>query len=338
MSQTPRYCSACGERLSPGDNFCAACGDSVTSQTEGHSPDEADTSGDASGYTKPAGGHEPGDGFAATRGGSATRDRTDGTTRDRTDRATRSPTGAATDDDGRWLRQRVADLRARGWEVTRDEGDRVELVDRGVGSIPAHLLIFFFTSGVGNLLYGWYSWTWGAPERLVTADGHEEVDSGGDGLGSLIAAVVALGVLGINAMLFMIALLAGVPSVAVSGLLFTLLLLVGTVVFRGDVDTTSLSKFGRERDVDEQQVRTPPESCATCGDRVIEGERREFADQFYLAGVPVQTYEKGSNTYCADCVADDRGPDDVDDLERELERLRTDADGQSRASRERERP
>ncbi len=314
MSRTPRYCSACGERLSPGDNFCAACGESVTSR-ETHARDGVDTPSDAGGYREPAG----------DDGGGP-----------RTD-PTRHRRGAATDDDRRWLRQRVADLRARGWEVTRNNGDRVALVDRGVGSIPAHLLVFAFTGGMGNLLYGWYSWTWGAPERFVTADGHEEVDEGGDGVDTLIAAVVALGVLGINAVLFVIALLAGAPSVAVSGLLFTLLLLVGTVAFRTDVETASLSKFGREREVDEQQVRTPPESCAACGDRVIEGERREFADQFYLAGVPLRTYEKGSNTYCADCVADDRGPDDLADLERELERLRTDADGASRADRERER-
>ena len=328
MSRTPRYCSACGERLSPGDNFCAACGDSVTSQTERQSRDDPDSSGVTGRYTE-RGNHGTGDGVTSTG---------ESTTRPRTDRATPDPTGAATDDDSRWLRQRVADLRARGWEVTRDDGDRVELIDRGVGSIPAHLLIFFFTSGLGNLLYGWYSWTWGAPERLVTADGHEEVDEGGNGVGTLIAAVAAVGILGINAMLFFVALLAGAPSVAVSGLLFTLLMIVGAVAFQNDVETASLSKFGRERDVDEQQVRTPPESCAACGDRVIEGERRRFTDRFYLAGVPLYTYEEGTNTYCDDCVADSRDPDDVADLERELERLRTDADGRSRANRERERP
>jgi len=336
MSSTPRYCSACGERLSPGDNFCAACGESVTSdaRAERRPTDGVDTAtgtgpaGETSGVGDAgrAGDQSTGgvghSGNQSTSGGfAATRDRAD----------------AATDDDRRWLRQRVADLRARGWEVTHDDGDRVELIDRGVGSIPGHLLIFLFTSGLGNLLYGWYSWTWGAPERLVTADGHEEVEEGGNGVATLIAAVAALGLLGINGMLFLVALFAGAPSVALSGLLFTLMMLVGAVAFQTDVDTTSLSTFGRERDVDSERVRTPPESCAACGDRVIEGERRRFTDRFYLAGVPLRTYEEGTNTYCADCVADSRDPDDVADLERELERLRTDDSLHDHGGPERER-
>lgn len=292
MSETPRYCSACGERLSPGDNFCPGCGDPV-----GTAGDRAHAGGDRA--------HAGGD-----------RSRTAGDRR-------RDPSGAAaTADDRQWLRQRVADLRAQGWEVTYDDGDRVELVDRGVGSIPVHLVLFFVTSGLANLLYAWYSYTWGAPERLVTADGREEVDDD-NSIGTVLAVVAAAMLLGINGLLFAIAALAGVPEVALSALLLTVMAVGGAVAFRSDLDTESPSTFGRERRVETESVETPPESCAACGDRVVRGERREFADQFYLAGVPVRTYEKGSNTYCADCVADDRGPDDASDLERELRQLRT---------------
>ncbi|MEZ3142691.1 zinc ribbon domain-containing protein [Halobaculum sp. MBLA0143] len=289
MSETPRYCSACGERLSSGDNYCPACGDPVTATDS----ERARTGASGGGRRDP---------------------------------------GAATTDDRHWLSQRVADLRARGWKVTYDDGDRVELVDRGVGSIPVHLVLFFVSSGLANLLYAWYSYTWGAPKRIVTADGNEEVDDDSS-LGTALAVVAGVVLLGINGLLFAISLLVGVPQIAVSVLLFTVMAVAGTVAFRSDIDTESPSTFGRERRVETESVETPPESCAACDDRVVRGERREFSDKFYLAGVPVRTHEEGSNTYCADCVADNRGPDDASDLERELRQLRTDSRGRERPER-----
>jgi hypothetical protein len=211
-----------------------------------------------------------------------------------------------------------------GWEVTRDTGDRVVLVNKGIGSIPVHILLFFVSSGLANVLYGWYSWTMGAPKREVTADGSERVLNESS-LGSVVVGLVLLGLLGMNMLLLLIALVFGAELVAlVFGLLSLLVVGAGVGVTR-DVDTQSLSTFGRERSVSTESVRTPSEPCASCGSRVIEGERRTFTDRLYVAGLPVKTYKEGDNTYCAECAgnSDISGPDDID---AELENLRRERD------------
>lgn len=310
MSESPRYCATCGERLSPGDNYCSSCGEAVRRS--------GDSAAGRSGGERAAG---PTHGSEDT---SAAHGHTDaGTTRSRADAGTGR---SSTDDDRAWLRQRVADLRADGWEVTRDDGDRVRLVDRGIGSLPVHLLLFFLTSPVGNLLYGWYSWSYGAPEREVTAAGGDRLVGDGE-LFDRLAPLLAGLIVGFNAIVFVGLLLAGVPSVAFGVALFTLLLTVGAAFYTTDFDTASPGTFGRERSVETEHVRTPPESCAACGHRVLEGERRRFSDRLYLAGLPVKTYETGTNTYCADCVAESRDPDGADELEAELDRLRSETTG-----------
>ncbi|MEZ3114554.1 hypothetical protein RYH80_01260 [Halobaculum sp. MBLA0147] len=318
MSESPRYCATCGDRLSPGDNYCSSCGEAVRGATDsstGRGGDREIARGGAGAGGQRDSGGRVGDEPAGDRNWSDTR--------------THADTGAgrsSTDDDRAWLRQRVADLRADGWEVTRDDGDRVRLVDRGIGSLPVHLLLFFLTSPVGNLLYGWYSWSYGAPEREVTAAGGDRLVDDGDLVGRLAPLLTGL-IVGFNGLVFVGFLLAGVPSVAFGVALFTLLLTVAAAFYTTDLDTTSPGTVGRERSVETEHVRTPPESCAACGHRVLEGERRRFSDRLYLAGLPAKTYETGTNTYCADCVAESRDPDGADELEAELDRLRSETTG-----------
>lgn len=334
MPEAPRYCATCGERLSPGDNYCSSCGEAVRRSTESSTGrrvgERGETERHVGGDSEPETGERVGDGYTGTRstagraGGETTRSHVDtGTT---PNRAGTGSGPSSTDDDRAWLRRRVADLQADGWEVTRDDGDRVRLVDRGIGSLPVHLLLFFLTSPVGNLLYGWYSWSYGAPEREVTAAGGDRLVDDGDLVGRLAPLLAGL-IVGFNAIVFVGFLLAGVPSVAFGVALFTLLCTVGAAFYTTDFDTASPGTFGRERSVETEHVRTPPESCAACGHRVLEGERRRFADRLYLAGLPVRTYETGTNTYCADCVAESRDPDGADELEAELDRLRSETTG-----------
>lgn len=60
--------------------------------------------------------------------------------------------------------------------------------------------------------------------------------------------------------------------------------------------------FGRHQRVEEEVLRGGEKPCSVCFDPVEEGVEREFHDEFVLFGVPVYTYESGTNEYCGDCV------------------------------------
>lgn len=213
-----------------------------------------------------------------------------------------------TDADRAWLRRRVADFRARGWTVKHDHGDRVVLVDRGFGSLPVHALLLLLTGGIGNVLYAWYRHTSGAPRREVRADGTERSypDDAGFGVDLWTAAGATLGFLFVTAAAVVLAAgatsAASGPLVLVAGGLF-LAIALGVTYFplaarQGDVP---LSTVGRKRTVSTDRVRNPPEPCAACSDRVRSGVRRGYADRWYLAGLPLRTYESGENVYCRAC-------------------------------------
>ncbi|WP_313695207.1 hypothetical protein [Halorarum halobium] len=228
------------------------------------------------------------------------------------------PTAASADadpDDIAWLRRRVEDFRVRGWAVEHDHGDRVVLVDRGFGSLPVHLVLLVLTGGFGNLLYAWYRRTSGAPRREVRADGTERSYSHDAGLGvdPWTAAGATLGFLLVVAAAVTFA--AGAASVTsgpltlLSGGLFLAVAFAVTLfplaARQGDVPR---STHGRKRTVTTDRVRNPPERCAACGGRVRSGVRRGYADRWYLAGLPLRTYEEGENVYCRHCFEGSEGP------------------------------
>jgi len=75
------------------------------------------------------------------------------------------------DESERAFRRRVQDHLDAGWDIERDDGDRVVLAGRGIGSVGVHALLFVFTGGLGNLLYGWWHYSNLAERRrLVRGD------------------------------------------------------------------------------------------------------------------------------------------------------------------------
>ncbi|MFC6785961.1 zinc ribbon domain-containing protein [Halobaculum halobium] len=236
-------------------------------------------------------------------------------------------------EDRAWLRRRVDDLRANGWESVDDDGERVVLRKRGVGRLPVHVVLFLLTGGIGNLLYALYRYTSGAPRRVVYADGTERSLSGnGDG-GRDLATVTAAAVAGLfvfgGAVWVGAAVLANLSVFAavLGALAFVLSALVAVAIPQVARDgLESPGTFGTAQTVARERVRNPPEPCADCGRRVFRGEHRRYARRFYVAGVPVRTTASGENVYCADC-ADESGRSPVgDDVDAELARLRGDGE------------
>ncbi len=226
------------------------------------------------------------------------------------DRGERSSAESSTSTaDYRWLRRRTRDYTSEGWDVHRDDGDRVILIRRRFGSLPVHVLLLIFTGGLGNLLYAWYCYSPGASRVELRADGTERWADGRESGGSIRWSRVA----GISA--GVVLLLAAVTSIASGslvsvtvGILFLALfvLLIGRFLpFGPDFGPRrSVTTFGRKQTVDEDPVESGDVRCSQCGAPATGGVVRTFADRSYVAGFPVRTYEEGENEYCPTCAAD----------------------------------
>ena len=248
------------------------------------------------------------DGFGRDRDGFG-RDR-DGFDRDR-ERSGRDRESSRRNDEGwragrvsgrRDLRDRVNRLVAAGWTVERDDGDSVVLVDRGIGSLPAHVVLFFVTGGVGNALYGAYRLTAGAPRRALSTDTVDRPTDETTEFTRLLPLTLA-GVIAVVGVLSAASSAAtGNPVLGVIGLTLTVAI-TGVLLYAGDVGPPSdPTRFGRHRTVERERVETPAEPCVSCGDPAPRGERRRYTDRTYLAGVPIRTHEAGTNVYCVDCL------------------------------------
>ncbi|WP_323190225.1 hypothetical protein [Halostella sp. PRR32] len=64
-----------------------------------------------------------------------------------------------------------------------------------------------------------------------------------------------------------------------------------------------ITTFGRHQRVEETVLRGGERPCSVCFDPVEEGVERDYRDEFVVFGVPVYTYESGTNEYCRDCVS-----------------------------------
>jgi len=225
----------------------------------------------------------------------------------------RSTTGAAPGDgDRRAFRRRVNDYLQDGWEIQYDAGDEVVLVDRGFGSIGIHVLLFLFTSGFGNLLYGWYHYTKKA-ERIVVRAGEdtEPLNAPGQGpapshdttdeqssLGSYVFGLLLL-LLGIYVIGTSLASFGGILA-GVGLVLVSLLLLPPTR--RRLRDRHPPTTFGPTEDVEERAATATDQLCSICrapveGDGVV----REYGKEYVVAGIPLYTIEAGENWYCDSC-------------------------------------
>lgn len=241
-------------------------------------------------------------------------------------------------EDRAWLRRRVADLHAEGWETIDDDGERVVLRKRGVGRLSIHVVLFLLTGGIGNPLYALYRYTSGAARRAVYADGTERSLSGSDDgtrdLATVLAATAA-GLLVVGGAAWVGAAVAANLSIlaAVLGsLVFVLSALVAIAIPQVARDgLESPGTFGTAQRVERERVRNPPEPCAACGRRVFRGEHRRYAKRFYVAGIPLRTTRSGENVYCAACADESDEAVVDDDVEEELAGLREEGE------RERER-
>jgi hypothetical protein len=271
----PNFCSQCGESLSPGDAFCSACGAAV------------------------------GDGTTSTRNGAATGIGAQSS-------ATRARNGGTTARSRPGFRRRVEDLAVEGWDVKHDYGNRVVMVNRGIGSIGMHVLLFVTTSGVGNLLYAWYSYSLGADRVELRDDGTEHYSDDRDAASGwdLKSAVgVAAGLtLAVTFALAGLLLLWVTSSLFMAGLSLAFLLAglvsvpLGTQFAPGFESPTT---FGRRRTTDSTVANAPNKPCTACSRPVGTGVRRTFAERRYVAGIPVRTFEEGENCYCRPCANGD---------------------------------
>ena len=271
----PAYCAECGEAFDDDDRFCSNCG---ASRAAGDAADAARSTG--------AAGRSSGPGRSPAR----------------------SPTPR---ESPRAFRRRVQDHLDAGWDVERDDGDRVVLVDRGIGSAGVHILLFIFTSGIGNLLYGWWHYSKLAERRRIVRGDETPVrapsraEESGWAETATAYALTALLLL-IGGWIAFLSLESGSPPAALIGLAFALLG-AGTAppVRRRLGRRHGVTAFGRQKTVDHRIVR-PPESvedpCVVCGESFDRGLVRRRRDETVVAGVPIRTHSVRHNHYCVDCA------------------------------------
>ena len=272
------FCPGCGAELRPGSDaaYCTDCGERLAPEDE---------------FCAECGSARPGAGGPATR----------------------RPDDAVDPEERRPFRARVRDHLDDGWELTEDRGDRVVLVDRGVGSIPVHVLLLLTTGGVGNLLYGWYHYSELAETRRLSVsdgpipDGELPAPSGNDDplvalSGYLLGGILLLIGLGIA----VVSARQGALPGAVFGAAFALVGLALTPPAERRLRRRhGLSRFGRIRTVDHRVIRATERTespCVVCGESFERGVVRRRRDETVAAGVPVRTHEIERNRYCADCA------------------------------------
>ncbi|UPV73636.1 zinc ribbon domain-containing protein [Halorussus limi] len=281
---TPNFCSQCGSSLSPGDAFCSQCGTAVGDESN----DIGRTNARASGTERAARfASETAERFVSeapsSRGG---------------------PTVSNPD-----LRERVERYAVEGWDVKRDDGDRVVMVDRTLGSPWIHALLLAATSPVGNLLYAWYRYSPGAERVELRADGTERRPDERSGWTLLSAVGVAAGLtLGlclafVGAVLLLVTSSLAPTAVAAACLLAAAASIPLSAQFAPG--TESPTTFGRRRTTDEEVVDAPNRPCSACARPVGTGVRRTFTEKRYLAGIPVETLNEGENVYCRACANGD---------------------------------
>jgi len=262
------YCRVCGEAFEPDDRYCSDCGAVRNPSAEG---DDAAGSGNAD---SPA---------------------TDGSD----DRAADSEEEMAD------FRKRVQSYLAEGWDIEHDYGDSVVLVDREFGSIPVHVLLLFFTGGLGNALYGYHCYKNRADRLHLSADGDthphappdsfEESDSTSTGR-VVFGALLVLGGLGmiVSNPLDLSDWIVGVP-----------ILLGGLYLFpptRRRIERRHpVTQFGSVQSTDETVVQSPDKPCVACGRTIDTGVKRTYREEQAVAGIPILTVRDGENHYCESC-------------------------------------
>lgn len=312
-SALPTYCPSCGEQFDRADEFCSNCGTART-----------DVGRESTRSSRP-----PPNADSASNLESASSPRSDSNPQAR-----------------REFRRRVQQHLDAGWELQHDYGDRVVLVDRDIGSIPVHIVLLFLTSGVGNLLYGWYHYSKLAEQRQFAIDDRhappvdeperDSTTAADEGLSTIAAYVITATFLFVGAVLFLAAVANGTIGAGLIGLVFTAVGLSVAPGFRRRLERRhGITDFGRKRTVDHRAVgpdEAADERCVVCNRSFDGGLVRRRRDETVVAGIPVRTHAMEYNHYCADCAKTDPlgpgadagsrshsvpGPDAARDLERD---------------------
>ena len=294
-------CAQCGHDVKPSTNFCPQCGTAVGVR---YCPDCGEPFAADAAFCSHCGTERP------TAAGSAHHDSDNAETHEQ-------------------FRRRVASYQKAGWDITSDHGDRVTVVNRGIGSIGIHILLLLFSGGLLNLAYGWYHYSALAEKRQLVVGGASynttspaaarEVDSSrptNDVVMSYVTAVL-LWFIGLT---FLIASVAG--SSLAAGLIGLPFAAGGTYVLppvrRRFARRLGPTKFGRHKTVDHRLVRPHDdceESCVVCGCAVDQGMVRRRRDETVVAGVPIRTHLLKENYYCADCAHDEFVDNDLADID-----------------------
>ena len=309
-SDSPRVdCHACDATVSADANFCPACGADLADGTEAQfcgSCGNRFASDDAfcseCGAERDGGGSESPAGHAAVpaaRSASSTADTTPDTNE------------STPDADESTFRRRVQQHLDAGWEIERDGGDTVVLVDRDIGSIPIHVLLLFTTGGLGNLLYGYYHHSILAETRRLAVDDEyypmpkRESDEE--------TALMTASAYGLSAVVLLVGSFIAITaaqngSVAMVGV--GIALAVAGLALTPPADDRldrrhETTAFGRHKTVDHrvlEPVDPCEEPCVVCDDRFDGGVIRRRRDETLVAGVPIRTHEYELNHYCAACA------------------------------------
>src|SRR6056297_1968867 len=202
----------------------------------------------------------PGDSFCSQCGTAVD----DGTTAGRGVAATDA---ATTSDPG--LRERVESLALDGWDVKRDDGDSVVMVNRTIGSLWIHALLLAVTTPAGNLLYAWYNYSPGAERIELHANGTERrPDENSSGWSLQSAVGVAAGLLFGAWLAFVGTLLLWVTSSLLSTLVAVAFLLVAVasipLATQFAPGFESPTTFGRRQTTDEEIADEPNRPCSAC--------------------------------------------------------------------------
>ena len=306
----PAACPSCGEAVPAGASFCPDCGADLGDPADpAYCAECGEAFDDDDRFCSNCGASRSG-------GGPDASERSNGRPERSSDAGSPSP-----DETERAFRRRVQDHLDAGWDVERDDGDRVVLVDRGIGSVGVHILLFIFTSGIGNLLYGWWHYSKLAERRrLVRGDETRvrvpsSVETGGTT--ETVSAYLLSGLLLlIGGWIGFLSVEPASPPVALIALAFAGLGLGVAPPVRRRLDRRhGITAFGRQKTVDHRTVRPPEpvdEPCVVCGEEFDRGLVRRRRDETVVAGVPVRTHSIRHNHYCPDCARSELFGDDVD--------------------------
>lgn len=211
------------------------------------------------------------------------------------------------------FRRRVGDYLVDGWDIERDQGDRVMVRKREYGSVGAHAVLLLFTGGVGNLLYGWHKYKNAGERRILRADGDDTYGVGNDELqgtpsGSTTdtSASSALGYAGGAFSLFvgLVMLVSLEFLVMVLGMFFIAAALWMMPATRRRLQNRHPpTTFGHTQSTDETTALDTDKPCVVCSGSVDEGVERSYREEYVFAGIPLFTTASGENHYCRSCAS-----------------------------------